>query len=106
MTTAPPTINIRPLHDRVVARRHGEKTQTAGGLFIPDNAKEKPLEAVVIAVGAGKRQDDGTRRPMGVAVGDHVLIGKYAGAEVTLAGDDLIILGEDDLLAVLSPEAS
>ena len=94
---------IRPLHDRVVARRIAEKAQTSGGLLIPDTAKEKPLEAEVSAVGAGTRQDDGTLRPLSVAIGDHVLIGKYAGAEVVLDGDDLIILGEDDLLAVLTP---
>ena len=96
-------MKIRPLHDRVVAKRLTEQTKTTGVLFIPDNAKEKPLEAVVIAVGAGKRQDDGVVRPLTLVVGDQILIGKYAGADVTLDGDELLILSEEDVLAVLTP---
>ena len=96
-------MKIRPLLDHIVAKRLTEQTKTTGGLFIPDSAKEKPLEAVVIAVGAGKRQDDGQLRPLTLEIGDQVLIGKYAGAEVTLDGNDLLILREDDVLAVLTP---
>lgn len=94
-------MKIRPLHDRVLAKRVTETSKTAGGLFIPDNAKEKPLEAVVVAVGSGKRLDNGTIEPMGVKPGDRILIGKYSGADVKLDGADHIILGEDDVLAVL-----
>jgi chaperonin GroES len=94
-------LKIRPLHDRIVARRVIEQDKTKGGLFIPDNAKEKPLEAVVIAVGTGKRLDNGTLQELTVKAGDKILIGKYTGSEVKLDGDDHIILSEDDVLAVL-----
>ena len=92
---------IRPLHDRILARRVVEQDKTKGGLFIPDNAKEKPLEAVVVAVGTGKRLDNGTILPITVKAGDKILIGKYTGSEVKLAGEDHIIMSEDDVLAVL-----
>jgi len=94
-------MKIRPLHDRVLAKRIAEVGKTSGGLFIPDNAKEKPLEATVIAVGAGKRLDDGKIQALTVKAGDRILVGKYSGSEVELEGDDHIILGEDDILAVL-----
>jgi len=94
-------VTIRPLHDRILARRVVEQDKTKGGLFIPDNAKEKPLEAVVIAVGTGKRLDNGTILPITVKAGDKILIGKYTGSEVKLAGEDHIIMSEDDVLAVL-----
>ena len=94
-------MKIRPLHDRIVARRVIEQDKTKGGLFIPDNAKEKPLEAVVIAVGTGKRLDNGKLQELTVKAGDKILIGKYTGSEVKLDGDDHIILSEDDVLAVL-----
>lgn len=94
-------MNIRPLHDRILARRVVEQDKTKGGLFIPDNAKEKPLEAVVIAVGSGKVLDNGTIQAITVKVGDKILIGKYTGSDVKLDGQDHIILNEDDVLAVV-----
>ena len=94
-------MTIRPLHDRILAKRLQEEEKTAGGLFIPDTAKEKPLEAEVIAVGNGKVQEDGKLRPLDVKKGDKVLIGKYSGSEVKLDGEEHIILREDDVLAVL-----
>jgi len=94
-------MKIRPLHDRVLAKRVAEAAKTSGGLFIPDHAKEKPLEATVVAVGTGKRLDDGKIQALTVKPGDRILIGKYAGSEVKLDGDDHIILGEDDVLAIL-----
>lgn len=94
-------MNLRPLRDRVLAKRLAEQDRTSGGLFIPDTAKEKPLEALVVSVGSGKPLDDGTIQPLLVKVGDKVLIGKYSGSEVKLDGRDHIILREDDILAVL-----
>ena len=94
-------MNIRPLHDLVLARRIDEKDKTAGGLFIPDTAKEKPLEAIVIAVGNGKVLDSGAIQPLSVKAGDQVLIGKYSGSEVKLDGKDHIILREDDNLGII-----
>jgi chaperonin GroES len=94
-------MKIRPLHDRVLAKRVAEVAKTSGGLFIPDNAKEKPLEATVIAVGTGKRLDDGKIQALTVKPGDRILIGKYTGSEVKLDGEHHIILGEDDILAIL-----
>ncbi len=92
---------IRPLHDRILAKRLAEVEKTAGGLFIPDTAKEKPLEAEVIAVGNGKLLEDGKVRKLDVKAGDKVLFGKYSGSEVKLNGEDHLILREDDVLAVL-----
>jgi chaperonin GroES len=100
MPTQSPT-TIRPLHDRILAKRLAEKDRTAGGLFIPDKAKEKPLEALVISVGSGKRLENGATQALSVKAGDHVLIGKYSGSEVKLEGEDHIILREDDVLAIL-----
>jgi chaperonin GroES len=94
-------MKIRPLHDRIVAKRLAEEGKTSGGLFIPDTAKEKPLEARVVAVGNGKLLEDGKIRPLAVHVGDKVLIGKYTGSEVKIDGEDHIILREDDVLAIL-----
>jgi len=92
---------VRPLYDRILARRLDEPDKTSGGLFIPDNAKEKPLEAVVIAVGSGKLLENGTRQPIAVKAGDKILIAKYAGSDVKLVGKDHIIVREDDILGVL-----
>jgi chaperonin GroES len=92
---------IRPLYDRILAQRVDEQARTSGGLFIPDNAKEKPLEAVVIAVGSGKLLEDGTRQPIAVKAGDKILVAKYAGSDVKLVGKDHIIVREDDILGVL-----
>jgi len=94
-------MNVRPLHDRVLARRIDEKEKTAGGLFIPDAAKEKPLEALVIAVGNGKVLESGAVKPLTVKAGDEVLIGKYSGAEVKLDDKDHIILREEDILGII-----
>ena len=92
---------IRPLYDRILAKRVEDQDRTSGGLFIPDNAKEKPLEAVVISVGSGKMLANGTVQPIAVKAGDKILIAKYAGSDVKLVGKDHIILREDDILAVL-----
>lgn len=94
-------MTIRPLHDRILAKRLQEQEKTAGGLFIPDTAKEKPLEAEVIAVGNGKITEDGKVRALDVKKGDKILIGKYSGSEVKIDGEEHIILREDDVLAVL-----
>jgi chaperonin GroES len=94
-------MKIRPLHDRILAKRLAEDAKTSGGLFIPDTAKEKPLEARVIAVGSGKILESGKLQALSVKVGDKVLIGKYSGSEVKLDGEEHIILREDDILAIL-----
>ena len=94
-------MSIRPLHDRILAKRVEAVGKTAGGLFIPDNAKEKPLEAVVVSVGNGKLLDNGTIQPLEVKVGDTILIGKYAGSDIKLLDKNHIIVREDDVLAVL-----
>ena len=92
---------FRPLHDRVLVRRVDPATQTTGGLFLPDSAKEKPQRAQVIAIGAGKRNDEGNLIALTVKVGDEILFGKYAGSEIKLDGDDHIILREDEILAII-----
>ena len=94
-------MKIRPLYDRILAQRLAEQDKTSGGLYIPDNAKEKPLEALVIAVGTGKILESGKTQALSVKTGDKVLIGKYSGSEVKLDGKDHIILREDDILAIL-----
>lgn len=94
-------MKIRPLHDRILAKRVAAKGQTVGGLVIPDNAKEKPLEALVVAVGSGKILENGKALPLSIKNGDQVLIGKYSGSEVKFDGEDHIILREDDVLAIL-----
>lgn len=94
-------VNIRPLHDRVLAKRVEEEEQVRGGIIIPDTAKEKPQEAEIIAVGPGKIQDDGSRAPMDVKEGDRVLIGKYSGSEIKIDDVDYVILREDEVLAVV-----
>src|SRR3982750_4303399 len=94
-------MKIRPLHDRILVKRLEEETKTSGGLFIPDSAKEKPIQAKVIAVGAGKRDKDGKVIPLDVKAGDKVLFSKYSGSEIKIDGDEHLILREDDLLAVL-----
>ncbi len=94
-------MKIRPLHDRILVKRLPEETKTSGGLFIPDSAKEKPIHAQVIAVGAGKRDKDGKIIALDVKAGDKVLFSKYSGSEIKIDGDEHLILREDDLLAVL-----
>ena len=93
--------NIRPLHDRVLAKRIEEGEQIRGGIIIPDTAKEKPQEAEIVAVGPGKIQDDGSRAPMDVSAGDRVLVGKYSGSEIKIDDVEYIILREDEILAVI-----
>ena len=92
---------FRPLHDRVLVRRIEAEEKTAGGIIIPDNAKEKPSEGEVIAVGEGTRDDDGDRIPLDVKVGDRVLFGKWSGTEVKVDGEDLIIMKESDIMGIL-----
>ena len=94
-------MKIRPLSDRILAKRIDEESTTAGGIIIPDTAKEKPQEAVVVAVGPGRKTDEGEIVPVEVSAGDRVLIGKYSGSEVTVDGDECLIIREDDVLAVL-----
>ena len=94
-------MKIRPLHDRILVKRLDEETKTAGGLFIPDSAKEKPIQAKVIAVGAGKRDKDGKVHALDVKAGDTVLFSKYSGSEVKIYGEDHLIMREDDLLEVI-----
>ncbi|MCW5935771.1 MAG: co-chaperone GroES [Fimbriimonadaceae bacterium] len=95
-------MKLQPLHDRIVVEAAPKEETTAGGIILPDTAKEKPLRGTVIAVGPGKRMDSGTLAPMDVSAGDTVLYGKYSGTEVTVEGKDYIILRADDVLAVLT----
>ena len=94
-------MSIRPLHDRVVVRRMEEERTTAGGILIPDSAAEKPMRGEVIAIGSGKALDNGTVRALAVKVGDKVLFGKYTGTEVKILGEELVIMREDDIMAVI-----
>ncbi|PID35988.1 MAG: co-chaperone GroES [Rhodobacterales bacterium] len=91
-----------PLHDRVVVRRVESEEKTAGGLIIPDSAKEKPAEGVVVAVGAGARDEDGDRIPMDVKAGDKILFGKWSGTEITLDGEELLIMKESDIMGIIA----
>ena len=94
-------MKIRPLHDRVIVRREEEERTSAGGIVIPDTAAEKPIRGKVIAVGNGKVLDSGDVRPLDVKKGDTVLFGKYSGTEVKVDGEDLLVMREDDLMAVI-----
>ena len=94
-------MKIRPLSDRIVVKRLDQEEKTKGGIIIPDTAKEKPLEALVVAVGNGKALKNGKVRPLDVKAGDKVLIGKYSGNEVKLDGVEHVIISEDDVLAVI-----
>ena len=93
---------FRPLHDRVLVRRIEEDEKTAGGIIIPDTAKEKPQQGEVVAVGPGGRDDDGDLIPMDVKAGDRVLFGKWSGTEVKLDGEELLIMKESDIMGVLA----
>jgi len=95
-----------PLHDRVLVRRLEEDEKTAGGLIIPDSAKEKPAEGEVIAVGSGARDDDGARISMDVKAGDRILFGKWSGTEIKIDGEELLIMKESDILGILSDKAA
>ena len=95
-------MKFRPLHDRVLIRRVEGEEKTAGGIIIPDTAKEKPMEGEVVAAGPGARGDDGKLQPMDVKAGDRVLFGKWSGTEVKLDGEDLIIMKESDIMGVIA----
>ena len=92
---------FRPLHDRVVVRRVDSEEKTAGGIIIPDTAKEKPQEGEVVAVGGGAIKEDGSVRALDVKAGDRILFGKWSGTEVTLGGDELLIMKESDILGII-----
>src|SRR5512136_514088 len=94
-------MNIRPLYDRVVVKRIEEKETVQGGIIIPDTAKEKPQEGEVVAVGQGKRNDDGKLIPLDVKAGDRILFGKYSGSDIKIDGDEYMIMREDEVLGVL-----
>ncbi len=94
-------MNIRPLHDRIIAKRIEEGEQKVGGIIIPDSAKEKPQQGKVIATGKGKIKDDGKVLPLDVKAGDTILFGKYSGQEIKLDGEEYLIMREDEILAVL-----
>jgi chaperonin GroES len=95
-------MKVRPLHDRMVVRRIEEKETAKGGIIIPDSAKEKPQEGEVLAIGNGKILDNGTKVALDVKVGDKILFGKYSGTEIKIDGEDVLILREDEVLAVLA----
>lgn len=94
-------MNIRPLHDRVIVRRMEEETMSAGGIVIPDNAAEKPVRGEIIAAGKGKITDSGDVRALDISVGDKILFGKYAGTEIKVDGEELLVMREDDIVAVI-----
>ena len=95
-------MNIRPLHDRVIIRRMEEEKTSPGGIVIPDSATEKPVKGEVVAVGNGKILDRGEVRPLDVKVGDTILFGKYSGTEVSVDGEELLVMREDDITAIIS----
>ncbi|WGR59682.1 co-chaperone GroES [Paracoccus ferrooxidans] len=99
-------MTFRPLHDRILVRRIDAEEKTAGGLIIPDSAKEKPQEGEVLAAGPGARSEDGTLHPLDVKPGDRILFGKWSGTEIRLDGEDLLIMKESDVLGVIEAPAS
>jgi chaperonin GroES len=94
-------MKLRPLHDRVVVRRTEEERTSPGGIVIPDSATEKPIKGEVIAVGNGKTKDSGEKQPLDLKVGDKILFGKYSGTEVKVDGEELLVMREDDVMAVI-----
>jgi len=94
-------MKVRPLHDRIIVQRLDEGEQVVGGIIIPDTAKEKPQQGKVVAVGKGKAKDDGKVTPLDVKEGDTILFGKYSGQEIKIDGEELLIMREDEVLAVL-----
>jgi len=94
-------MKLRPLQDRILVKRIEEETVTAGGIFIPDTAKEKPQRGEIVAVGKGKKSEDGKVQPLDVKVGDKVLFGKYAGTDIKIEGQEYLIMREDDILGVI-----
>jgi len=99
-------MKFRPLHDRVVVKRLDQEAKTAGGIIIPDTAKEKPMEGEVVAVGPGARGEDGKLNPLDVKPGDRVLFGKWSGTEVKLDGEELLIMKESDIMGVLDAKSA
>ena len=99
-------MTFRPLHDRILVRRIEADEKTAGGIIIPDTAKEKPMEGEVVAVGPGARDESGKVQPLDVKSGDRVLFGKWSGTEVKLDGEDLIIMKESDIMGIIEPGAA
>lgn len=99
-------MKFRPLHDRVLLRRLDEEEKTAGGIIIPDTAKEKPMEGEVVATGPGARSEDGSIHPLDVKPGDRVLFGKWSGTEVKVGGEDLLIMKESDIMGVIEGTAA
>ena len=97
-------MKIRPLYDRIVVKRIEQQEQKVGGLFIPDSAKEKPQEGEVVAVGKGKRLEDGKIIPLDVQVGDRILFGKYSGSDIKLEQEELLIMREDEVLGILDAQ--
>ncbi|MFL6449475.1 MAG: co-chaperone GroES [Bryobacteraceae bacterium] len=95
-------MNVRPLYDRIIVKRSDEEESTRNGIFIPDSAKEKPQQGEVVAVGRGRRLDDGQIVPLDVKTGDRVLFGKYTGSETKVEGTEYTIMREDDVLAILA----
>ena len=95
-------MKVKPLHDRVIVKRVEEEAKTKGGIIIPDTAKEKPVEGVIMAVGDGKVTDDGKKIPLEVKAGDKVLFGKYAGTEIQIDGEEHLIMREDDIIAIVA----
>ena len=95
-------MGFRPLHDRVLIRRVEAEEKSAGGIIIPDTAKEKPMEGEVVSVGPGARGDDGKIQPLDVKAGDRVLFGKWSGTEIKLEGEDLIIMKESDIMGIIA----
>ena len=98
-------MNLRPLHDRVIVKRLDQETKTSSGIVIPDNAAEKPDQGEVLAIGPGKRSDKGEVTPLAVQVGDRVLFGKYSGQTVKVDGEDLMVMREEDIMAVVEGTA-
>jgi chaperonin GroES len=96
------TMQVRPLHDRVLVKRFNEEEKSQGGIIIPDTAKEKPIQGEIIACGQGRVGDDGKVRPLDVKKGDRILFGKYAGTEIKIDGDEFLMMREEDILGVLT----
>lgn len=95
-------IGVRPLHDRILVRRTAEETKTAGGIIIPDTAKEKPQRGEIVAAGKGRISDEGKVMPLEVKVGDKILFGKYSGTELKLNGEELVMMREEDVLGIIN----
>ena len=94
-------VKVRPLRDRIIVKRLDEETKTAGGIYIPDSAQEKPMNGLIVAVGKGKVSEDGNVTPLVVKEGDTILFGKYSGTEIKIGGEDFLIMREDDVLGIV-----